>query len=118
MKYKINGVTMPVPTGYVMETNNLYGPNTGRDEAGFNHLDLVRSNVKKWNISHEKITRGEMDTLKNALNPLGFEFTGLHTNGVVTCNCYGTIKDLKCVYYENDTASGSYWDLSISIIEN
>lgn len=117
MRYKIDGVEMPVATDFEPETNDLYGDNTGRDEAGYNHLDLIRPNVRKWKIKHENLTLAELNQIKEALNPLGFNFTGLHTGGVVTCNCYGNIKGIKCVYYGDDE-NDSRWDANVSIIEN
>lgn len=119
MYYKINNVMMPKSiTAFMPESNNLYGKNTGRDEAGFNHLDLIRANVRKWVVKHEMLTRGELDTIKSALNPLGFDFTGLSSAGVVTANCYANVTGESCRYYENDSEEGSRWDVQISIIEN
>lgn len=119
MYYRINGVMMPRSiTEFSPEANNLYGENTGRDEAGYNHLDLIRANVRKWSIKHEMITRGELNTIKKALNPLGFSFTGLSSEGVVTANCYATVTSETCRVYRDDTLNGSYWDVQISVIEN
>lgn len=118
MQYKIDGATMPAPTEFSFESNDLYGSNTGRDEAGVNHLDLIRSGIRKWKIKHQMLTRAEVDKIKKALNPLGFDFTGMHTDGIVTCNCYGTISSMTCAWYEDDTPDGSRWNLEFSVIEN
>lgn len=119
MYYKINGKLMPGDiTSFEPESNHLYGENTGRDEAGYNHLDLVRADVRKWSIKHEMLTRGELDRLKKACNPLGFDFEGLSSAGYVTAFCYANITGESCRYYEDDTPDGSRWDCNVSIVEN
>lgn len=117
MFYKINGVQMPSLTSFEPESNNLYGKNTGRDEAGCNHLDLIRANVRKWKIKHEFITRGELDKIKRACGAGSFQFTGLCSEGVVTAECYAKISGEKCLVYEDDTPSGSRWSCDVSIVE-
>ncbi len=116
--YKINGVIMPPFETIEPETNDLYGENTGRDEAGYNHLDLVRPNVRKWKITHRMITRGELDQIRDALNPSGFNVTAPHTSGMETANCYGKISGIKINLYEDNTPEGSFWDCTVTLIEN
>ena len=116
--YKINGVVMPPFDEIEPETHNLYGSNTGRDESGYNHLDLIRPNIRKWKIKHRMLTRRQIDEIKNALNPLGFTATVPHTNGMVTATCYGNITEITLVHYEDDTPNGSFWDCVVTIIEN
>lgn len=117
MFYKINGVKMPPFTSYEPESNHLYGENTGRDEAGYNHLDLIRANVRKWKIKHEFITRGELDQIKRACGAGSFQFRGLSSEGLVNATCYGTISAEKCLWWEDDSADGSRWACDVSIVE-
>lgn len=117
--YKINGEDMPLNiTEFSPEVNHLYGEATGRDEAGYNHLELIRANVRKWKITHEMLTRAEVDQIVGALNPLGFDFVGMHSSGYVSANCYGNITDMACTAFQDDSPTGSYWTLSLSIVEN
>lgn len=117
MFYKINGVLMPSFTSFQPESNNLYGENTGRDEAGYNHLDLIRANVRKWKIKHEFITRAELDKIKSACGAGTFNFTGLCSEGVVTAECYAKISGEECKTYDNDGPDGSLWSCEVSIVE-
>lgn len=111
MSYKINGVTMPQGiTEYNTETNDLYSENTGRDEAGYNHLDLIRAGVRKWKIKHTMLTKTEKEQIVSSLDPLGFSFVS--PDGEIA-NCYATISSMQRVI-----GSVERWNVELSIIEN
>ena len=117
--WKINSTTLPSPTSVSPEVTDLYGEETGRDEAGFNHLDLIRAGVKKWTLRFEMLTRKELNDLEAALNPLGFQFTGFHHDGWVTVtSCYGNLTGQELAAYFGDGEEESYWNCQLSIIEN
>ena len=117
--WKINSTTLPSPTSVSPEVTDLYGEETGRDEAGFNHLDLIRAGVKKWTLRFEMLTRKELNDLEAALNPLGFQFTGFHSgNWVTVTSCYGNLTGQELVAYFGDGEEDSYWNCQLSIIEN
>lgn len=115
--YKINGVKMPGFTSFEPEDNHLYGENTGRDEAGFNHLDLIRANVKKWKIQHHMITRAELDLIKSTAGPLACQVEALTSSGYVEATCYANIQNEKLLFYDNAAPAKSYWACDVSLIE-
>lgn len=118
MRYKINGVTMPPIVDFSYKPNNLYGENTGRDESGDMHLDLIKAGLHKWTIKHHMITRGELDQLEQALDPLGFTFTGFTAGGMVSRQCYGTMAgDPTCIFYEDDSPAGSWWACTVTFTQ-
>lgn len=117
MFYKINGVQMPPFVSFESEDNNLYGENTGRDEAGYNHLDLIRAGVRKWNVKHHMITKGELNQIKQACGALSFSFNGFSSAGYVTATCYATISGQQCLMYKDDSDTGSYWACDVAIVE-
>lgn len=114
MSYKINNTTMPDYTSISPEVHDLYGEGTGRDEAGINHLELIRAGTRKWKIKHEMLTNDEIETLVNALDPLGFSMTGYHPLGNSASSCYGTIT----ISFRSIDGDGYRWDADVSIIEN
>ena len=117
--WKIGDTTLPSPTSVSPEVTDLYGEETGRDEAGYNHLDLVRAGVRKWSLRFEMLTRQELETIKSALDPLGFSFTGFDGTGWVTVDsCYGKLTGQELAFYTGDETDESRWNCSLSIIEN
>ena len=108
MSYLIHGVQMPSHLPFEAEITNLYGENTGRDEAGLNRLDLIRSGVRKYQIMHMQMTATERAKIKGALNPRGFNVT---IDGATFSAYAGGIK-------ETVNPSGNRWDISFSIVEN
>lgn len=114
--YKIDNVTMPLGiTSFTPEIHNLYGEGTGRDEAGINHLELIRAGTRKWQIKHSFLTSQEMETLVNALKPKGFSVEAYHPLGNQASSCYGTAQ------VSMSAKPGSleiYWDVDVSLIEN
>ena len=117
--WKIGDTTLPSPTSVSPEVTDLYGEETGRDEAGFNHLDLIRAGVKKWTLRFEMLTRKELNDLEAALNPLGFQFTGFHSgNWVTVTSCYGNLTGQELAAFFGDGEEESYWNCQLAIIEN
>lgn len=112
--YYINGNKMPDYDECEPESTDLYGENTGRDESGVNHLDLIRAGVRKWKFSHKMLTAEEVRKISKSLNPLGFQFKGLFDGEVVTANCYGNIKRKQRAV----ASTKVYWDCEVTIIEN
>ena len=108
MYYSINGVQMPSMMPLENEDTNLYGENTGRNELGVNHLDLIRPNVRKYQISHRQMTATERSRIKNALNPKGFTVT---IDGATFSAYASGVKEVV-------NALGDRWDISFSIVEN
>ena len=115
MFYKINGTEVhPSPTSLHVEWNNLYGENTGRDESGVTHLELIRARVRKVAIKHEMLTFEEKEAIEGLLNPRGFQFTLPKSQGGQTFKAYaGPVSPtMKAV---DDTHV--YFDISFNVIE-
>ena len=119
MRYKINGETMPSNvTKFQVTSNDLYGEATGRSESGHNHLELVRANVRTWEVEHQMITRAEVDKITTALDPMGFDLEIMDTNGVTHAHCYGTTDGAVLQAYWGDLPDQSRWSITIHYIEN
>lgn len=116
--WQIGSYNLPSPTSVTPEKNVLYSEETGRDEAGVTHLDLVRESVFKWNLKYEMLTLEELNNLEAALDPLGFQFTGFHNGGWVTVPlCYGNLTGKEMIVYYGDGGEESYWNCQLAIIE-
>lgn len=118
MYYAINGRQMPAPVSFDPEVNALYGENTGRDESGMNHLDLIRGRVHKWQIKHTMLTEDQMRSIVEALDPKGFNFTGMSTLGQVSCSAYAASINATAKTSNIGPGGSHYWDLSFNVIEN
>ncbi|MDI9490278.1 MAG: hypothetical protein QM211_02830 [Bacillota bacterium] len=118
MYYKINGVKMPSCEFEGMESNHLYGPNTGRDETGRMHLDLIRADVRKWAFLHKGITRQQLDDIKKACGALAISAEVPTSLGYETVGCYANVTDIK-MSIANDylIPTGSIWQCKVTLIE-
>lgn len=114
--YKIDNVTMPLGiTSFSPEIHDLYGEATGRDEAGINHLELIRAGTRKWVIKHAFLTSQEMEKLVKALKPKGFRVEAYHPLGNVAASCYGTA---QVTLSAKPGSLEIFWDVDVSLIEN
>lgn len=119
MDWKINDVVLPSPTDIQPEINDLYSEETGRDEAGVNHIDLVRAGVRKWNLTFEMITLGQLKAIEDAVDAKGFGFTGFKAGGWVTVdNCHGKLSGQKLLAYFGDGDDDSFWGCQLAVVEN
>lgn len=109
--YYLNGIQMPAATEFELSPTSLYSENTGRNEIGVNHLDLIRPWVRKYSVTHEMLTSAEVDQIVAQLNPRGYSCTFEGSTFTAVTGSYAKSK-------QGITSQGIRWKLSFTVTEN
>jgi len=98
-----------------VEHSNITGSSTGRDEAGYMHIDWRRRDVRKVFLKYNAITGSELDWLMGLMQGKEFRFTFLEDNYTYTMNAYVG----ECSYEALSYGVGDklYINFSINVIE-
>lgn len=98
-----------------IEHSNITGPSTGRDEAGYMHIDWRRRDVRKVFLVYRAITGTELNWLMGLMQGKEFQFTFLEDSATYTMNAYVG----ECSYESYSYAMGDkvYTNFSINVIE-
>ena len=116
--YNVNGAQMPSPVSIEPAREDLDSDASGRGEDGYMIRTVIRSEVRNMAVKHEMLTKAELQTILSALQPKSITFTYSDGGTPVTKTGYAQKKTYPSRYYEDDTATGSYWDLSFEFVEN
>lgn len=116
--YSVDGVQMPSPTGSEPGREDLDSDASGRGENGVMIRVVIRSEVRNLDVKHEMLTKAELRTILTALKPPSVVFSYIDGFETVTVSGYAQSKKYPCRYFEDDTDTGSYWDLSYTFVEN
>lgn len=97
--YKINGVSILAPDTEVTESyEDIDSPDTGRDETGRMHRDVVLYKVGKWGFQYDLMTKEDYIYMESLFPDAGtFEFTRpsrTNPDVSVTTTCYRSKYDL------------------------
>lgn len=116
--YKIDGKPMIPPDADVqMSFEDLDGAQSGRDEAGFMHRDLVRRKVGVWEFSYSHLTRQEYAYMMSIL-PTGDSFLFTYPSredSSLPAQTQAYISKYGIVWHSAKT--DSYRNLTFSVIE-
>lgn len=116
--YKVDNVQMPSPTGVEPGREDLDSDASGRGEDGIMIRVVIREGVKNLDIKHEMLTKAELRTILVALKPKSVVFQYMDGYEIATVSGYAQSKKYPCRYYEDDTDTGSYYDLAFTFVEN
>lgn len=90
--FKINGKPMLAPdAGVGFSYEDLDSDESGRDESGYMHRDVVRYKVGSWSIRYANLTQGEKNYMEGLFpDAPEFDFTRPDrlTGEPVTTSCY------------------------------
>ena len=115
--WKVNGTAIYVPTEIDVEHDNIVSSDSGRTESGMMHINWVRRDVRKVDLTYESITAAEVEYMLNLMQGREFTFT-YYDNGVKTMSAYCG----KCSYSQKNLSvyaneGGLYKDFKINVIE-
>jgi len=91
--YLINGVPLLAPDGEVEDSyEDIDSPDTGRDETGRMHRDVVLYKVGKWSFNYNLVTKEDYMYIESIFPDAGtFQFTRpdrRNPDVLVTTTCY------------------------------
>lgn len=117
--FKINGVPLYAPDQDMeMSFEDIDSADTGRDQAGYMHREVVRYDVGKWMFSYASLTKAEYKYMESIFPRSGsFEFThpSLDDPDVLeTTSCYRS----KRSFVWRSAKDGKYKNYKFDIIEN
>lgn len=116
MLYQINGENIPPFSDYKMNTERQYS-DVITDETGREHRTLIRASKYVIEIEFGEITYGQLQWLRNKLNPLGFQYIGNTQDGQKTFTALGELSPAVLVDYYGDGPDDSYWSCTLTITE-
>lgn len=117
--WAVNGSPIYVPSedGAKVSHDNIVSADSGRAENGFMHITWVRPDVRKIELTYEKITADAVEYMRNLMQGKTFTFT-YYDNGVQTMNGYcgkNSYTQRNLSRYKNH--GGLYKGFSINIEE-
>lgn len=111
----VDGVEMPPPSSYSVNSYDIDGANTGRSETGLLHRNRVRAALYKveavWNV-----TESELKRIAAAIAPDSFMLTfyDATTAARVSKSFYAGDRNAVYIGYED---GHSWWRLSVNFVE-
>ena len=102
-----------------VERSNVVGPSSGRDAAGFMHIDWVRPDVRKINLHYNVITATELQYMENLLQGQQFvmKFLQDKTNNIQVINAYAGESTYEHYSYSSIYSEPVYQNYEIHVIE-
>lgn len=106
-----------VPSGIEIEHDNIVTPDSGRMESGYMFITWVRNDVRKVNLTYDKLTGAEVEYMLNLMQGKTFTFT-YYDNGIKTMDAYCG----KCSYEQKNLSvypdeGGMYKNFKINVVE-
>lgn len=80
-------IYVPSESGIQIDHDNIVGPDSGRVESGYMHIDWVRTDVRKVSLTYEILTGAEVEYMRNLMQGKVFDFT-YYDNGIHTMEAY------------------------------
>lgn len=114
--FKINGKPVILPDADVeLSCADLDSGDSGRDESGVMHRQVVRFRVKTWSFNYTFLTEEEYRYMESLFDGLGeFEFTFPLPGGTVgTCTAYCSSTGIVV----HNLRTGDYRNYKFKIIE-
>lgn len=110
-EYYIDGVPLPLPSGGVkLRRSDLESGESGLDESGFYHKDVLRQGLGRWELSYRDLTPGAYAGL---LALLPKQSTFLFSHGEQTTQCCMEDVTAKC----RRSLQGDVYDLQLTVAE-
>lgn len=114
--WKVGNTNIYVPsTPCKIEHSNITGSSTGRDEAGYMHIDWVRRDVRKVYLTYKAMTGTELDWIMGLMQGKEFSFTFLEDSATYTMNAY--VGECNYESYSYGIGDKVYTNVSINVIE-
>lgn len=115
--WAVNGTPIYVPAdGITIEHTNVAGSSSGRTEDGVMHIDWVRRDVKKVNLTYKAMSGAELDYLLGLMQGKEFRFTYRDRGKVHTLSGY--TGECKYTYYSGALGDDDlFTDVSINVVE-
>lgn len=114
--FLIDGAPMLVPDcGIGVDYNDLIDSNSGRDESGYMHQTVVRSEMRTWHFQYAWLTEQEYKYIRSLLKgKSAFKFTFKDDGGIMqTVKAYSNSKSVS--YWS--ARRGLYKNLNFDIVE-
>lgn len=113
---KVNGQSLPSPTGFSVKANDLDSENSTRSQGtGVLKRERIRHNIHEVDYSVDMITDQQLEFLQNVFAPeaINVEFWWGMT---VNAKMYAASPQAEIMFY--DKAAGvTYWSFSVSLTE-
>ena len=113
--WKVGNTNIYVPSKCKVEHSNVTGSSTGRDEAGYMHIDWLRRDVRKACLTYAAITGSELAWLMGLMQGKEFTFTFLEDSTTYTMNGY--VGECSYEHYSYGIGDKVYTNFSINVIE-
>lgn len=117
--WAVNGTPIYTPgmdVGY--EHTNLTGPSTGRDEAGLNHIDWRRRDIRKVTMRWQAMTGDEVRYLRDLVQGKEYDFTFEDLGEVCSMRAYtGDMNYTRHTRAKFEDEGGLYTDVTFDAVE-
>lgn len=115
--WAVNGTPIYVPDSINIGHDNVVSSDTGRTESGVMHITWVRRDVRKVELTYEKLTGAEVAYMRNLMQGQEFTFT-YYDNGIQSMSGYTG----KCDYDQKDLSQyadegGLCKDFKVNVVE-
>ena len=116
--YQVNGHQLYAPDSPMEESyEDIDSADTGRDQAGYMHREVVRYSVGKWMFVYQSLTKAEYEYMESIFPREGaFQFTHPSANNhavTETTSCYRSKRS-----FQWEGVDGKYKNYKFDIIEN
>lgn len=115
-RWKVGDTPIYEPSyGIKVEHENIAGSSSGRTEDGVMHIDWVRRDMRKINLSWSAMTEDELNFIIDLMQGKEYQFTFPDRGQVYTMDAYSS----NCSYtlYTYSGGEAIYTDISINVIE-
>jgi hypothetical protein len=96
---------------------NIAGPSSGRDAAGYMHIDWVRRDVRKVTIAYNFITDTELRYVMSLMQGQEFTFTFRDQGLTQSMQAYAAQSSYESYSYSSFYNEGVYTNFTINVIE-
>lgn len=113
---KIDGVTLPTPSVYKVNRQDLDSSNSGRNELGYLIRDRLRQGMLKGEFEWWGLDNNRATTILNAVSPSKVSATLLVEGKSVTVDMYVSDRSSELIRYMGETGKMA-WTISFSLVE-
>jgi hypothetical protein len=110
----IRGITMPPAVSFKSSEMDLYTDDTGRDQLGYMHFEVVRLDINKFTGEWKMLTDEELNKIKDAIRRPPFQVAFPTSRGPTTATMYRGDRNMELPVYDEGNLR---WNLTVDFIE-